>query len=35
MPVLDAVVGMLAGALSAVLYNLFAGIVGGVELDIQ
>lgn len=35
LPLLYGVMGPAVGALSAVLYNLFAGMVGGIELDIQ
>lgn len=35
LPLCYGVIGLLAGAVSAALYNLFAGMVGGVELDIQ
>jgi hypothetical protein len=35
LPLLYGAMGLLMGALSAALYNLFAGMVGGVELDIQ
>jgi len=34
-PILYGVMGLIAGALSAALYNLFSGMVGGVELDLQ
>ena len=35
LPLLYGVMGLVGGALSAGLYNLFAGMVGGVELDLQ
>jgi hypothetical protein len=35
LPLLYGVMGLVIGALSAALYNVFAGMVGGVELDIQ
>lgn len=35
LPLCYGLMGLLAGALSAVLYNLFAGMVGGVEFDVQ
>lgn len=35
LPLFYGVMGILAGALTAALYNLFAGMVGGVELDIE
>ena len=34
-PILYGVIGLVFGALSAALYNLFAGMVGGIELDLQ
>ena len=34
-PLFYGVLGMVAGAIGAGLYNLFAGMMGGVELDIQ
>jgi Transmembrane domain of unknown function (DUF3566) len=35
LPIFYGVLGLLMGALGATLYNLFAGLVGGVELDLQ
>jgi hypothetical protein len=35
LPIFYGVMGIVMGALTAVLYNLFAGLVGGIELDIQ
>jgi hypothetical protein len=35
LPVIYGVMGLVAGALTAVLYNLFANIVGGVEIDVS
>lgn len=32
-PILYGVMGLIFGAVSAALYNLFAGIVGGIELE--
>jgi hypothetical protein len=29
------VLGIIMGALTAALYNLFAGMFGGIEMDIQ
>ncbi|HTK78772.1 MAG TPA: hypothetical protein VL371_26170 [Gemmataceae bacterium] len=34
-PIFYGVMGFVMGAVSAVLYNLFAGLVGGLELDIE
>ncbi|MEP6917994.1 MAG: hypothetical protein ABJC89_20270 [Acidobacteriota bacterium] len=35
LPLLYGVFGVIGGAIGAGLYNLFAGLVGGVELDIS
>lgn len=35
LPLCYGLMGLLAGSVSAVLYNLFAGMVGGVEVDVQ
>lgn len=35
LPIFYAVIGFVAGAISALLYNLFAGIVGGVEIEVE
>ncbi len=35
LPVLYGVLGFVAGLVGASLYNLFAGVVGGVELDLE
>jgi hypothetical protein len=35
MPVFYGVLGIIMGAISAALYNLFAGIFGGVEIDVS
>ena len=32
---LYAVMGLISGAIGAALYNLFAGMVGGIEVEIQ
>ncbi len=34
-PILYAIIGFIAGAISAALYNLVAGIVGGIEIDVE
>jgi hypothetical protein len=35
LPIMYGVMGVVAGALTAAFYNLFAGMFGGIELDIQ
>ncbi len=35
LPIFYGVMGAVVGALSALLYNLFAGMVGGVRLDVE
>jgi len=35
MPVFYGVLGFVAGAVGAVIYNMFAGLVGGIELDLE
>jgi hypothetical protein len=35
LPIMYGVLGLIAGALTAWLYNLFAEWVGGVEMDVQ
>lgn len=34
-PVFYALIGFIAGALGALVYNIFAGIVGGVEIEVE
>ncbi len=34
-PLFYGVMGLIAGSLGAVMYNLFAGVVGGVELETE
>jgi hypothetical protein len=34
LPVLYGVMGLVMGAVGGALYNLFAGLVGGVEIDV-
>jgi hypothetical protein len=33
-PILYGVMGLVVGAIGAVLYNVFAGMVGGIEIDL-
>ena len=35
LPIIYGVMGLIGGAIAAALYNLFSGMVGGVELDLQ
>ena len=35
LPILYGVMGLIAGAVGALLYNVFAGLVGGVRLDVK
>jgi hypothetical protein len=35
LPLLYGVFGLIGGALGAVLYNLFAGLFGGIEVELQ
>ncbi|MDR3385725.1 MAG: hypothetical protein P4L92_01630 [Rudaea sp.] len=34
-PIMYGVFGFIAGAIGAALYNLIAGIVGGIEIDVE
>ena len=35
LPIIYGVMGLVGGAIGALLYNAFAGMVGGVELDLE
>jgi hypothetical protein len=35
LPLFYAIMGLVAGAIGALIYNLFAGMVGGLEIDVQ
>jgi hypothetical protein len=35
LPIMYGVLGLAAGAIGAALYNLFAGIIGGIEVELQ
>jgi predicted porin len=35
LPIIYGIMGLIGGAIAAALYNLFSGMVGGVELDLQ
>lgn len=34
-PIFYGLIGFVSGAIGALIYNLFAGIVGGVEIDVE
>lgn len=34
-PILYGVIGIVVGAITALLYNLFAGMVGGIRLEVE
>lgn len=34
-PIFYAIMGFIGGAIGALLYNLFAGIVGGIEIEVE
>lgn len=35
MPIMYALMGFIFGALGALIYNVFAGLVGGVEIEVE
>ena len=35
LPIMYGVIGFIAGAIGAALYNLIAGIVGGIEIEVE
>jgi hypothetical protein len=35
LPIMYGVIGFIAGAIGALLYNLFAGMVGGIEIEVE
>lgn len=35
LPIVYAVIGFIAGAIGALIYNIFAGIIGGVEIEVD
>src|SRR5690606_18111797 len=34
-PIMYGLIGFVAGALSALVYNIFAGMVGGIEMEVE
>lgn len=35
LPIMYAIIGFVGGAIGALLYNLFAGFVGGIEIEVE
>lgn len=35
LPIMYAILGFIAGAISALVYNIFAGLVGGIEIEVE
>lgn len=35
LPIFYGLIGFVAGAISALIYNLFAGMVGGIEIEVE
>lgn len=35
LPIFYSLIGFVAGAIGALIYNIFAGIVGGVEIEVE
>lgn len=35
LPIIYAIIGFIAGAIGAILYNIFAGIIGGIEIEVD
>jgi len=35
LPIFYAIIGFIFGAISALVYNLFSGLVGGVEIEVE
>ena len=35
LPIMYGIIGFIGGAISALLYNLFAGFVGGIEIEVE
>ncbi len=35
LPIMYAIIGFIAGAIGAVVYNIFAGFVGGIEIEVE
>jgi hypothetical protein len=35
LPIIYAVMGFVGGALAALIYNIFAGFVGGIEIEVE
>jgi hypothetical protein len=35
LPIMYAIIGFIGGAIGALIYNIFAGIVGGIEIEVE
>lgn len=35
LPIFYAIIGFIGGALAALVYNIFAGMVGGIEIEVE
>ncbi|MGQ0541667.1 MAG: hypothetical protein ACT4O9_07445 [Blastocatellia bacterium] len=35
LPIMYAIIGFIAGVIGALVYNIFAGIVGGIEIEVE
>ncbi len=35
LPILYAIIGFIGGAIAALIYNIFAGLVGGIEIEVE
>jgi hypothetical protein len=35
LPILYCIIGFIGGAIGALVYNIFAGIVGGIEMEVE
>lgn len=35
LPILYAIIGFVGGAIAALLYNVFSGLVGGIEIEVE
>lgn len=35
LPILYAIIGFISGVIAALIYNIFAGMVGGIEIEVE